>query len=234
MNDEEPDDDLMPEIIEATQNAITSDEDESEEEIIKEDVKMDEAFETPMGVKVTPIKSIENDNKLISQIKENVEKSKPSDKRKKQLEHLRKMREKKKLLAEKQLMEKMREEQLKTLELQEELKEETGEEESEEEQPTPPPSPKKKKKKKKKKKVTIKEPSSEEEESEEELVTYRNITLNEEELKTLLEEASVNSIKKYKAQKKPKEKKEEKPTVNAVQQAVNFNQPLADYYASLF
>ena len=115
-NDEDPDD-LMPEIITATQDAITSEEEDDEDDNFeklnkpepKTNINSNEMFsddeepeETPI-LKISPVKpeteEVEEPN-IIETPKPEIIKVKPNDNRKKQLEHLKRMREKKKLLAQ--------------------------------------------------------------------------------------------------------------------------------------
>tara|TARA_R110000796_G_scaffold240320_1_gene361348 strand:+ start:6 stop:662 length:657 start_codon:yes stop_codon:yes gene_type:complete len=114
-NDEDPDD-LMPEIITATQDAITSEEEDDEDDNFeklnkpepKTNINSNEMFsddeepeETPI-LKISPVKpeteEVEEPN-IIETPKPEIIKVKPNDNRKKQLEHLKRMREKKKQLA---------------------------------------------------------------------------------------------------------------------------------------
>ena len=220
--------DLMPEIVEAVNDIETESEAESEEEPEpepepKEDIIIDDAFEKKedipnekLGVKITPIKKETPKNELVEQIKENLEKETPKEmRRRKQLAHLKMMRERKKILAEETFL---------WIFLTEEK------EKLEDEPQTPRP----------KKEKNFLEKSSIKKEDEEPKYEYKNISLTEEQLKELLEEASVKSIVKYKAQKKKKEKKEE-PKVETKTQPVKINpidnlvyQNEVNYFSSFF
>ncbi len=222
--------DLMPEIVEAVNDIQTESEEESEEEIEEEsepkpNIIIDDAFENKkeetsnekLGVKITPIKKESPPNELIEQLKENIKDETPKEiRRRKQLAHLKMMRDKKKILAEEKKIEKMRMEKL-----QEEEKDSL--EKTEEEPQTPRPQ----------KKEIVEEPT----------YKYKNISLTEDQLKELLEEASVKSIVKYKAQKKKKEKKEKKPVepvepksepvkINPIDNLVYQNE--VNYFSSFF
>jgi len=158
----------------------------------------------------------------VEQMKENVEKETPKEmRRRKQLAHLKMMRERKKILAEEATMEKIRMEKLQTEEKN--FLEKSSIKNDDEEPQTPRP--------KKEKKVVI---------DEEPKYEYKNISLTEDQLKELLEEASVKSIVKYKAQKKKKEKKEE-PKVETKTEPVKINpidnivyQNEVNYFSSFF
>ena len=187
--DYEDQDDLMPEIIEATQEAITSEEEETEEEqenIIKEDIEVNDMFEEkkeekiidekPEPLKVCRVKD-ETEKKEESEEEETPEtepkkiKPKPNEKaekRKKQLEQLRMMRERKKQLAEERAIKK-----------KEEVKEEV------EEEPTPKPI----------KKKTTPRPKS---------PIKKTVSFEADELEDFMENIAVRSIQRYKAQKEAK------------------------------
>ncbi len=193
--DYEDQDELMPQIIEATQDAITSEEEEEsgeEDNIIdnveREDLNVNEMFEnkkeekiikkTPQSLKVLPVRKetekeedLENDEK-----NETDEKNlkgvayEKKEKRRKQLEQLKRMRERKKQLAEERALRK---------------------EEEEEEPETPRP--------RKKSPPRVKTPEN------------KKVSFESDELEDFMENIAVRSIQRYKAQKKKKKEKQPEP-----------------------
>jgi hypothetical protein len=189
MDEEDNADELMPEIIEATQNEITSEEEESEQEDIiepKQHIQSNDIFEDsnnnnendenieekpiePLFVKKVKNETEPNENKtqveFIETVKKNIKGSanENSQKRKKQLEHLRMMRERKKQLAEERTQ-------------QQEPKTKKERPRTPEERPRTP--------------------------EEKNIVKF-----NPDELEDFMENIAIKSIQKYKEQKKAKEKK---------------------------
>ncbi len=219
--DYEDQDDLMPEIIEATQEAITSEEEETEEEqenIIKEDIEVNDMFEDkkeeniidekPKPLKVCKVKD-ETEKEEEPEEEEPPEterkKTKPrpnekAEKRKKQLEQLRIMRERKKLLAEERAIKKK--------------------EEVEEEPPTPKPI----------KKKTTPRPKS---------PIKKTVSFDPDELEDFMENIAVRSIQRYKAQKeaikKPVEPPKPEPVkVNPINNIIKPQWTEEDLYAGFF
>jgi len=234
MDEEDNTDELMPEIIEATQNEITSEEEEEseQEDIIepKQDIEVNDMFEDsdnnkendeknenieekpiePLFVKKVKNETEPKENKkqveFIETVKKNIKGStnENSQKRKKQLEHLRMMRERKKQLAE---------------------------ERSQQQEPkTPRP-------KKERPRTPEERPRTPEE---------KNIVkFNPDELEDFMENIAIKSIQKYKEQKKAKEKKKavEKPPSpkleavrppNPINNIVNHQWREEDLYANFF